>query len=275
MQKRVRLIVLLALFLCLIPAVVLVNRDTTRSQEDVLRKAAAEDRAFRETKMPAVVLPVGGAKEGYKKDYRFRTDWFSWSIPVWEHALADLKGKPGIQYLEVGLFEGRSALWMLDNVLTHPTSRLTGVDPFIDVPGVEGFKEIFFANLKRSGHADRATIVTGFSQIELRKLPVDAFDVIYIDGSHDADDVLEDAILSHRLLKKGGLLIFDDYLGGLESAAHERPKPAIDVFYAFFKDEYDVLHNGYQLLVRKKPADAAATTESATAPTAASHPSAP
>jgi hypothetical protein len=94
--------------------------------------------------------------------------------------------------------------------------------------------------------------VTGFSQIELRKLPLESYDIIYIDGSHEADDVLEDAVLSHRLLKKGGVLIFDDYLWQLEGASNVRPKPAIDVFYAFFKDDYDVVHNGYQLLLKKK-----------------------
>jgi hypothetical protein len=32
--------------------------------------------------------------------------------------------------LEVGSFEGRSALWMLENLLTHPDSTLTVVDTF-------------------------------------------------------------------------------------------------------------------------------------------------
>ena len=36
------------------------------------------------------------------------------------------------------------------------------------------------------------------------------YDIIYIDGSHEARDVLEDAVLAYRLLKIGGLLIFDD-----------------------------------------------------------------
>ena len=161
---------------------------------------------------------------------------------------------------------------MLDNYLTHPTSRLTGIDPFIDVPTLEGFKDIFFANLKLSGQEDRATIMTGFSQVELRKLPVDAFDIIYIDGSHDADDVLEDAVLSHRLLKKGGLLIFDDYLGGLDGPPELRPKPAVDTFFAIFKEEYDVVHNGYQLLLRKKPAPTAATTRTTETTTPATNP---
>ena len=37
------------------------------------------------------------------------------------------------------------------------------------------------------------------------------FDFVYVDGSHQAPDVLVDAVLSALLLRKGGLLVFDDY----------------------------------------------------------------
>ena len=36
------------------------------------------------------------------------------------------------------------------------------------------------------------------------------FDLNYIDGSHTANDVLEDAVLSWPMLKEGGTLVFDD-----------------------------------------------------------------
>ena len=54
------------------------------------------------------------------------------------------------------------------------------------------------------------------------------------DGSHEAPDVLCDAVLAFRLLKNGGLLGFDDYLF-MQGAIPERqllecPKPAIDAF---------------------------------------------
>jgi len=50
-------------------------------------------------------------------------DWFTHKIPSWDIALDEFKGKPNIAYLEVGAYEGRSVMWMHDNVLTHPTSR--------------------------------------------------------------------------------------------------------------------------------------------------------
>jgi len=255
MQRRTRLILLFAIVVCLVPVAVIVNRKTSLSEADILRRVASEDRAFLDVKLPKNVVPGFGMppRENHKKEYRFRTDWFSKSIPVWEQVLAEFKGKPDVHYLEIGLFEGRSALWVLDNILTDPTSKLTGIDLFQDGPGAEGLKDVFFSNFKLSGQEDRSTILTGFSQVELRKLQPDSFDIIYIDGSHAAGDVLEDAVLSHRLLKKNGMLIFDDYLWGFDGPAHDRPKPAIDTFYAFFRDHYDVVHNGYQVMPRRKP----------------------
>ena len=37
-----------------------------------------------------------------------------------------------------------------------------------------------------------------------------SFDIIYIDGSHNGEDILSDAIESYKLLNIGGIIIFDD-----------------------------------------------------------------
>jgi predicted O-methyltransferase YrrM len=114
---------------------------------------------------------------------------------------------------------------------------LTVIDPFLDR---------FYPNLKASESESKVRIIQGFSQIELRKLPLESFDIIYIDGSHDAADVLEDAILSWRLLKDGGVLIFDDYL---LSAGMER---SIDTFFSFFSGHFEPVHVGWQVLMKKR-----------------------
>ena len=160
-----------------------------------------------ESPLPAVSLGNTVAPPNpYRQPYTFSQDWFTGHIPIWRKALVSYVGQPDVQYLEVGIFEGRSALWMLENVLTHPTSRLVGVDVF------EGpLRAQYLANLALSGAQDRAKTIVEPSQIALRRLPLESFDVIYIDGSHAEDDVLEDAVLSFRLLKPGGVLIFDDY----------------------------------------------------------------
>jgi hypothetical protein len=197
--------------------------------------------------------------EPYKKQYDFEKnrDWFTRHIPIWEIALSPYKGRPDIQYLEIGVFEGRASVWMLENILTHPTSKFTAMDPFIkggnNVSG-EVIKQRFISNVKAAGGEGRTTLIVGYSQVELRKLPLDSFDIIYIDGSHFPADVLEDAVLSWRLLKIGGLMIFDDY--ALQANCGQpneiNPMPAINAFIILNRASLDLIHCDYQAMIRKR-----------------------
>ena len=80
------------------------------------------------------------------------------------------------------------------------------------------------------------------------------FDFIYIDGSHQAPDVLCDAILGFQLLKVNGVMAFDDYLW------HEElpygvdpircPKAAIDAFTNIYCRQLRILNAPiYQLYI--------------------------
>ena len=198
--------------------------------------------------------PPLSEEPAYRQDYEFTQDWFTPNIPIWESALAPYKDKPNLNYLEVGLYEGRASLWTLENILSHPSSGLTGIDLF------DGeLKERFFQNLARSGMEERATILIESSQTAMRTLPLESFDIIYIDGSHATADVLEDAVLSYRLLKPGGVLIFDDYqwAGSLsqgaltQDKASDFPKIAIDSFVQCFSTRLKVIHNSNQLILKK------------------------
>lgn len=180
--------------------------------------------------------------------YRFTYDWFTSNIPVWKRVLSPYAGRPGLHYLEVGVFEGRSAVWMLENVLTHPSSTLTGIDLF---PG--DLQDHYLANLRLSGYAQKARTIKGRSQRELRRLEPDSYDIIYIDGGHTADMVLADAVLCWELLKTGGLLIFDDYQWKRETYPDElRPGMAIDAFITAYRNYLEIVHREYQAIVRKK-----------------------
>jgi len=65
---------------------------------------------------------------------------------------------------------------------------------------------------------------------------VNDFDLIYIDASHYAVDVLTDAVLSFKLLKGGGMMIFDDYLWAGDENIVYYPKIAIDAFTNVFSN---------------------------------------
>ncbi|MCR5880051.1 hypothetical protein [Phenylobacterium sp. J367] len=71
--------------------------------------------------------------------------------------------------------------------------------------------------------------------------------------------MLTDAVLAFKLLKVGGLLIFDDYLWKHEKNGQEdfynMPKPAIDAFVTLYQRKLTVFGAPlYQLYVRKTAA---------------------
>lgn len=138
-------------------------------------------------------------------------------------------------------------MWMLDNVLTHPTARATSLDIF---PG--DLQQRFERNVKASGASKKVKVMKGRSQDTLKLLDYNSFDIIYIDGSHNARDVLADAVLVWPLLKEGGLLIFDDYEWEQSWAPTMRPQLAVDSFVAANADFLEVVHKGYQFIVKKK-----------------------
>lgn len=193
-----------------------------------------------------VALKPHADRNIYNTEYQFTEDWFSSHIRIWEQLLTEFKGKADVRYLEIGVFEGRSAIWMLENILTHPSARLTALDLFPD-----DLQERFVSNIDKSGFRDKVELLKGKSQERLRQLPVESYDLIYIDGSHRAKHVFLDAALSWDLLKDGGLLIFDDYLWNIKFPADLIPKGPIDTFLMAFGDELELLHKGYQVVVRK------------------------
>jgi predicted O-methyltransferase YrrM len=78
------------------------------------------------------------------------------------------------------------------------------------------------------------------------------YDLIYIDGSHYADDVIIDSILAFSLLKKNGILIFDDYLWWYYSNPRKNPSAAINLFLKLKADSLKIIFVGYQIAIQKK-----------------------
>lgn len=182
----------------------------------------------------------------------FTADWMSPRVEDWRQDFAKFAGHPGIRMLEIGSYEGRSAVWFLENILTHPTSRLVCIDPFFD-PRVE---MRFDHNVRLSGARERLEKRRGRSESVLPQLERASFDLIYVDGSHDAPFVLLDAMLSWELLKPGGILAFDDYEWEPELPPQSRPKLAIDLFLASHAGRYQLLRQAYQVVIEKKDSSA-------------------
>ena len=137
-------------------------------------------------------------------------------------------------------------MWLLENILTHRDSALTCIDIFWT-----HYEAVFDANIAASGVAGKVRKYKGRSADILPRFPDAAFALIYIDGGHRADEVRADAQEAWRLAEPGGIIIFDDYLWALQLPPDERPKQAIDRFLREFGASLEVLHKGYQVIVRK------------------------
>ena len=191
-----------------------------------------------------------------KKNYIFQADWFSEQISWWEKQLLRFKGKPNLHFLEIGSFEGRSAIWLLENILTDSSSTITCIDTFGGSPEhektqlhISKIEKHFRHNIEESSFEEKVIVKKGYSRDILTELKHGSYDCIYIDGSHKASDVLEDAILSKLLLKKGGIIIFDDYIWEEGNDERNRPKMAIDAFLEVYKGQYRFLYKGKQVIV--------------------------
>jgi len=151
-------------------------------------------------------------------------------------------------FLEIGCYEGQASLWLMDNT----KASLTVVDTFSggqDLPVEVNLLERFKNNT--ADHKDRITILQGKSQGIMRLSFDEQYDFIYIDGSHLASDTLEDAVLSFPLLKKGGIMIFDDYTWGRQLPLDQIPAVGIDAFVMAYVNKLEVLERNSQLILRK------------------------
>ena len=194
----------------------------------------------------------------WESDKTFSTDWAGNHFFTWAELLERMREKP-VRILEIGSWEGRSALFFLNYL---PNSRIVCIDPFEG--NVEHHADPYFRalalkteaqfDLNLAGFADRVEKIKGSSTMTLPELGVQGrrFDLAYIDGSHMAADVYSDATLTWPLMEDGGIVIFDDYEWPLMDDVRERPKLGIDAFLAAVAGQYRELHRDYQVVIEKR-----------------------
>jgi predicted O-methyltransferase YrrM len=197
-------------------------------------------------------------------EYQFTKDWFNWAPQVWEQLTPHLPGEAGSRrFLEIGSFEGRSTVWIMENMMQHGDYMLC-IDTWEggEEHSEEDMDTVFMRFKANIAVAKEKTglfagIARGTSTMRLAEqiaedLNEGTYDFIYIDGSHTAPDVLTDACMAWPLLKPKGMMVFDDYMWGNPRDALHRPKIAIDAFTNIFGETAEIIHVGYQLVVRKK-----------------------
>jgi len=196
--------------------------------------------------------------------YKFTKDWFQLGPVLWPELVKHLPDRPSRRFLEIGSFEGRSAVWIIENMAT-PADHVFLVDTW---EGGQEHSEInmrdvearFDANIAQARtklgcpqiHKIKTTSTDALAhQLRWMKTENQLMDFIYIDGSHQAKDVLTDACMAWQLLREGGVMVFDDYLWGDPRTPLQRPKVAIDAFMNIFGGEIVVLHISYQVAIKK------------------------
>ena len=173
-------------------------------------------------------------------------------VDNWYGIVPDPEGS--INYLEIGAFCGANVISCAESCYgKYDGSKLYCVDPWEDYEEYNEYKgeqekiyDIFCRNIKNNGVDDKIEVRRGYSRDEIVKFGDNFFDIIYIDGNHEPEYIMEDAVLSFRKLKKGGYMIFDDY--GWEDASY-----GIDGFLNGYRKRYEMIHPNHntQVFIRK------------------------
>ena len=195
-------------------------------------------------------------------DYKFTEDWFSGNIKNWIELFSkyDKKNTDKLNILEIGSYEGRATTWLLDNMMDHSDSVIYCVDTFNGShehdPSIRNrLFDCFNANISVSKWPEKVRVIKDDSRLALPFLckQKHQFDIIYVDGSHSTLDVVNDGIFSLHLLKKGGIVIFDDYQWVDPVYKNQPVKKAIDFLDANYPKYMERVLDGYQRAYRKAP----------------------
>lgn len=189
----------------------------------------------------------------------FSNNWFTKNIYIWDLLISQIECHDVKKIVEIGSWQGMSTNFL---ALTFPDASIACVDTWAGadehVSGDAATAETLKAIEQVFDHntADFASRITKFKMRSFDFLksrePEDQYDLIYVDGSHDAGDVIIDAFLSFNALKSGGVLIFDDYLWRYYQEERKNPASAINYFLLQKAGEIDLLFMDAQVVVRKR-----------------------
>ena len=165
------------------------------------------------------------------------------------HILYDLcnsLNKKNITYLEIGAFAGGSASLMSTN---ENVSRIFSVDI-----GRPINKEIPIKNVNKFKHNNcKYDYIEGDSTsakiIEKVTETVGLVDILFIDGDHSYNAVIQDFENYKNLVLKGGFIVFDDYMDSVHSP--DVYKAVNHIINFIDKNEYEIIGSLKYDLIKK------------------------
>jgi predicted O-methyltransferase YrrM len=202
--------------------------------------------------------------------HEFTSDWFTYAESTWIQIISELKPE---KILEIGCFEGRSACWMIETLPKYLNSEMELVcvdqwhqgkkseEPSKMELAEKRFDRNIQISLDKNKNSVRFRKIKAASFVGLATLIMEGlsgtFDLIYVDGDHSAAGTLSDAVMAFRLLRVGGIMVFDDYLWANDRNRPDdvlrTPKIAIDAFLNIHWDKIRVMHNKpiYQIYAKR------------------------
>jgi predicted O-methyltransferase YrrM len=185
-------------------------------------------------------------------NYKYSQNWFIVS-EIKNRLLRFLDKSKQNKILEIGCFEGLSSVFFADNFLDNSNSTLTCVDPFLNIDNndhkqfLQNNEEMNFDyNISNCKNLDKLTIHKITSDIFFENNS-QTYNFIYIDGCHEPDFIKRDMENSFNILEKNGIMWMDDYGGG----DGIQIKNAMDTFLQKYNGQYELIHKGYQLAIKK------------------------
>jgi predicted O-methyltransferase YrrM len=155
-----------------------------------------------------------------------------------------------LRALQIGTYTGDATEWLIDNceieylddVDTWEGSEEKAHDQ-IDFTSVEDYYDSRFK--------DPRITKNKMTSDEFFNLPHRTYNFIYIDGDHTALQTALDGLNAFKLLEKGGVMAFDDYLWNYNGDPFLEPKRGVDAFLAVCEGQYTIIESGYQLWIEK------------------------
>lgn len=155
-----------------------------------------------------------------------------------------------LRALQIGTYTGDATEWLIDNceieylddVDTWEGSEEKAHDQ-IDFTSVEDYYDSRFKDPRITKHK--------MTSDEFFNCPSRTYNFIYIDGDHTALQTALDGLNAFKLLEKGGVMAFDDYLWNYNGDRFLEPKAGVDGFLEVCKDQYTIIESGYQLWIEK------------------------
>jgi predicted O-methyltransferase YrrM len=138
-----------------------------------------------------------------------------------------------ITYVEIGCYAGGSACLMLQ----RPNTRVISIDLGSPIP-----EEVVHTNVQKLNKFNNIySYLKGSSQMpemvnRLKEL-TNEIDILFIDGDHSYQAVINDFRLYEGLVKSGGYVIFDDY----RDEGCPETKIAVDEIVETVKERYNVV----------------------------------